>query len=207
LPRPRFDKLDADKQHQILEVAAVEFGRAGYEGAALSAIIEAAGISKGALYYYFDDKADLFASTLEYVDVLIARARPAMLEGATAATFWQLLGEYIEGAAEVIGAYPWVVGLGRAYHHLPPEVREAARVKAYLAKKEAEVGELIAFGRSLGVIRGDLPDELLRRLTMAAGEVLDRWILERVVDPAELSSASRVSMTVMRGLLEAPGAR
>ncbi len=202
VPRPRFEKLPPEKRHSILEVAALEFGKAGYEGAALSAIIQAAGISKGALYYYFDDKADLFASTLEYVDELVAQARPEAMQGATAKTFWRLLGEFIGGAAEVIERYPWVVGLGRAFHHLPVEVRESARVGSYLAKKTAEVAGLIQWGQALGVIREDVPAELLQRLTMAVGEILDRWILDRSTDAAGLPAASELSLSVLRSLLE-----
>ena len=64
MPRPRFEKLPVEKQEQILEAAAKEFTAHGYDGASLNRILEEAGISKGAAYYYFDDKADLYATKL-----------------------------------------------------------------------------------------------------------------------------------------------
>ena len=38
-----------------------EFAAHGFHDASLNRIIEAAGISKGSMYYYFDGKEDLFA--------------------------------------------------------------------------------------------------------------------------------------------------
>ncbi len=64
MPRPRFLKLDADKQRAILDAARTEFSECGFEAASQNRVIEAAGISKGALYYYFDDKNDLYLTVL-----------------------------------------------------------------------------------------------------------------------------------------------
>ena len=65
MARSRFENLDRDKQEAILQVAAEEFAERGYEGASINRIIERSGMSKGSVYYYFEDKADLFATTLE----------------------------------------------------------------------------------------------------------------------------------------------
>src|SRR5215813_12480608 len=64
MPRPRFNTLPTDKRQRILEAAALEFAGRGFEQASLNRIIETAGISKGAAYYYFDDKADLYATVV-----------------------------------------------------------------------------------------------------------------------------------------------
>jgi len=53
------------KQAAILVASAEEFAECGYEGASLVRIARQAGISKGSLYYYFDDKEDLFISVWE----------------------------------------------------------------------------------------------------------------------------------------------
>ena len=64
MPRPRFARLTAAKRERIMEAAAKEFAAHGYEGATLNRILVEAGISKGAAYYYFDDKADLYLTAL-----------------------------------------------------------------------------------------------------------------------------------------------
>ncbi len=65
MPRPRFNKLAPEKRERIMEAAAKEFAAYGYEGASLNRILEQAEVSKGAAYYYFDDKADLFVSATD----------------------------------------------------------------------------------------------------------------------------------------------
>ena len=64
MPRPRFKKLDKEKQKLILDVASEEFAAHGFENASYNAIIEKCKLSKGVMYYYFDDKLDLFQTIL-----------------------------------------------------------------------------------------------------------------------------------------------
>ena len=64
MPRPRFNNLDADKQASILNAAFEAFSEHGFEDASYNLIIERAGISKGAMYYYFDDKEDLYSTVV-----------------------------------------------------------------------------------------------------------------------------------------------
>jgi AcrR family transcriptional regulator len=64
MPKPRFAKLEPTLQRHILDVAARELALHGFEGASYNRIIEESGTSKGAMYYYFADKADLYATVL-----------------------------------------------------------------------------------------------------------------------------------------------
>jgi AcrR family transcriptional regulator len=52
----------ACKERQILDGAAYVFARDGYEGASMSRIAGEAGVSKGTLYNYFTNKAELFSA-------------------------------------------------------------------------------------------------------------------------------------------------
>ena len=93
MPRPRFKKLPAEKRERILEAAAKEFTAHGYDGASLNRILDEAGISKGAAYYYFDDKADLYATAVQhYSQELLAGTAfdPTRL---TAENFWDELAD------------------------------------------------------------------------------------------------------------------
>ena len=53
------------KRQQILSGANLVFAEHGYEGASMSAIARKAGVSKGTLYNYFTNKADLFTAYVE----------------------------------------------------------------------------------------------------------------------------------------------
>jgi len=52
-------------REQLLEAAATVFAERGYNGASMEAIATEAGVTKGALYWNFESKADLFFSLLE----------------------------------------------------------------------------------------------------------------------------------------------
>jgi AcrR family transcriptional regulator len=52
---------------QILDAAALEFAQAGLAGARIEKIAERAGTNKRMLYYYFNNKDDLFVAVLERV--------------------------------------------------------------------------------------------------------------------------------------------
>ena len=61
-------RLSADaRREQILEVAIDVFGRAGYYGASMNEIAEAAGVTKPVLYQHFDSKSDLYGALLDEV--------------------------------------------------------------------------------------------------------------------------------------------
>ncbi len=68
--RDTFKKLPEKKQTQILDAAAHVFAQKGYDAANVSAICKKARISNGALYKYFKNKEDLFATTLSRVGIL-----------------------------------------------------------------------------------------------------------------------------------------
>src|SRR5271166_2584315 len=52
----------AERPHEILEAAFVEFSRNGYATTTLDAIAERAGVTKGTIYVYFENKEHLFIS-------------------------------------------------------------------------------------------------------------------------------------------------
>jgi AcrR family transcriptional regulator len=61
---PRIATNSATRQH-ILRAALKSFARCGYAAASVQQIVDAAQVSKPALYYYFEDKADLFQALVD----------------------------------------------------------------------------------------------------------------------------------------------
>lgn len=55
------------RREQILDVALVVLGRAGYHGASMNDIADAAGVTKPVLYQHFDSKRELFHALLDEV--------------------------------------------------------------------------------------------------------------------------------------------
>ncbi len=63
----RFFTLDKMKQEHILRIALEEFADHSFNLASINRISKRAGLSAGALYYYFSNKEDLFNSVLDFV--------------------------------------------------------------------------------------------------------------------------------------------
>ncbi|WP_449354585.1 TetR/AcrR family transcriptional regulator [Virgibacillus natechei] len=67
-----FNNLDENKQQRILNAALKEFAENGYEQASTNQIVKNAGIGKGMLFYYFNNKKELYHYLIDYaINVMI----------------------------------------------------------------------------------------------------------------------------------------
>lgn len=176
MPLPRFEKLPEEKRERILEAAAKVFTEQGYEKASLNLMLEQAGISKGAAYYYFADKADLVGTVVRHywLDSLVGR-KTAFAE-LTKEEFWQTVaGLYLHPFGDV-EQRPWLLGLSRAVWGLPREVKRLEPFKNVAEEATDWMAALLRRGRELGLVRDDLPDGLLVDLIWTLDGVHDRWL-------------------------------
>ena len=65
-PRPDVSK---ERTQQILDAAIKVFSRMGFHKASMDDIVEEAGLSKGALYWYFKSKDEIIAGILDFIFV------------------------------------------------------------------------------------------------------------------------------------------
>jgi len=199
MPRPRFNKLPAKKRERILEAAAKEFAANGYDGASLNRILEKAGISKGAAYYYFDDKADLYATTvLHYSQELISVVNPAQFR---AASFWDELTDVYRHQFTSYAERPWVFGIVKAGGALSAEMVTQGPMAELWQQAQFMLVQLLRHGQELGVIRTDLEEELLLSLVIAVDMAHDRWLFARwsELSEADLEQAAvRIGDTLRR---------
>jgi len=203
MPRPRFNKLPSQKRERILEAAAKEFAAYGYEGASLNRILDAAGISKGAAYYYFDDKADLYGTTvLHYSQELMSNslADPAAF---TAVNFWDEVTAVYRHQFTSYAERPWVFGVVKAGGSLTSEMLTQGPLADLWQQAQFLLAKLFQRGHELGVMRTDLPDELLLMLVIAVDEAHDRWLFDHWADlsPADLEQAAIRIVDTLRRLL------
>lgn len=205
MPRPRFEKLDPDLKRTILARAAEEFAEHGFEGASYNRIIERSGLSKGAMYYYFDDKQDLFVTTLnDAVKRFIVDT--GNIQAATdAESFWREVEAWCRRSLRLFLEEPAAMGLWRTLMKSVErgtgsgaltEVRRAGRV--YME-------QFIATGQAVFAIRDDLPPGLLTTVLMAVEEAMDVWFADNVgeLDDDELTDLARI-MTALYRRIAAP---
>ena len=107
--RDTFKKLPEKKQSQILDAAAHVFARKGYDAANVSAICKKARISNGALYKYFKNKEDLFATTLSRVGELFESME--VQYGAVSKSVYDVLLDILKDVIDVASRHPDYIAL------------------------------------------------------------------------------------------------
>jgi AcrR family transcriptional regulator len=178
MPRPRFDTLPPDKRQRILEAAALEFASRGFEHASLNRIIDAAGISKGATYYYFDDKADLYATVVREGWRTLLPEGGLDLARLDRANFWPTLRRLYNEMLAAAGQQPWLVAVGKLVYGPAPSPKLGKVVADEFAQAMAYLSGLIARGQEVGAIRADVPAPFLVAVVGSAFEAADRWSVD-----------------------------
>ena len=191
MARKRFSELEGTRREGILEAAAVEFAARGYGGGSVNRIIDRAGISKGSLYYYFDDKEDLFATVMEQaLTRLVEGAGFPPPEDLTADTFWNTFRDLMRRSVDFLKANESYVRLARSYYQLRLEAPASPAAQRVLEMGRNQLNTLLARGQELEVVRTDLPLELLVDVALAVDEAGDRWRLQHW---DEFADAERVA--------------
>ena len=95
MPKPTFANLPAAKRQAIIDIAIEEFAAHPYAAASLSRIVARAGIAKGSIYQYFENKQDFYLYLLEYaaqsqLALLRDMAPPQTEQGFFALLRWQM---------------------------------------------------------------------------------------------------------------------
>jgi len=188
MPRPRFLNLPDDKRRQILRAAAHAFADHGYEGASISKILARAGISTGAAYYYFDNKADLFCTVVQHTFDSLFNEFDLELRSTHADAFWNeivaLVSEFPPERYELHHLF----GALRAAWKASSEARSIPEVAKQFDRQHQVLHMLVDHGVRVGAIRSDIPPDLLTHMLLAIDEATDEWMLslDAPPGPAEL---------------------
>jgi AcrR family transcriptional regulator len=204
MPRPRFDKLEPARRDAILKVAAEEFAEHGFEAASYNRIIERSGLSKGALYYYFDDKEDLYVTVLKHALQRLVVPVEELSTVKDAASFWREFELWYRRCLVAFQQDPHAVALARslvkamsrgAVHGVVVELRRFGM---------AWMHAFVQHGQEVGAVRRDLPPDLLPALLMALEEGIDLWLGERIggMDATELEETAVVLTKLYRRVAE-----
>ena len=203
----RLDNLDPERQARLFENATEEFAAHGFDGASLNRILAKSGMGKSSLYYYFDDKADLFVTLIERSMAILFREIGGLEpERLTAEDYWSSFEELYGRALRFFNANAWLVRFGDMFYALRGRPAAGAATARVFQAARGWVTALLVRGQALGVVRADLPQSLLIDMTMALLESLDRWVVRHW---GELDSAARAAMpsqhiALLRNLLAPP---
>lgn len=88
MPKQTFLNLGEEKKKKITNVFLKEFTIHTFDDASLNSIVKSAGISKGSIYQYFEDKLDLFMYLIEQCTLLKMKYF-VNLKRSDCADFWE----------------------------------------------------------------------------------------------------------------------
>lgn len=159
-------------RQKLLESAFEEMHAHGYAGASLERILESTGVTKGALYYHFKNKAELGRAVLE--EVVQGMVLERWLRPLAAAE------NPIDGLLEACscvceGLSPEQLALGCPLNNLTQElVGESEEFRSLidgiLGKWRDGIAEAFAKGQAAGTVRGDVVPERTAAFIVAAIE-------------------------------------
>jgi AcrR family transcriptional regulator len=203
MPHPRFHKLPREQQQAILCAALDEFAAHGFNAASLNRIIDAAGISKGSFYYYFDGKEDLYVHVARLeLDRLFAVSGPFPVPAARDPdTFWSTLEDYYARIMGALEKAPRLAALARdwALVSTSPALEQA--------QKEMEAALLpwfeqtLIIGQRARAVRKDVQTGLLIAIVFAMGRAMDTWLLTQRIDEKTARKAISVFVSMTRRAL------
>lgn len=193
MPTKRFDTLEPDRQAHLLDAAAAEFAAHGFEAASFNRIIERAGTSKGAIYYYFEDKADLYATVVRDAVVrFVAYCGPP--EPVTdIASFWESIERLSRASIRYYRKDPHIAGIIRSIGRDGLSVAPVAEIRAMTG---AWFAALVVSGQAVGAVRTDLPMGLMLGIGVGVSDGFDLWLadhVEHLSDPEIDSLAAQIT--------------
>jgi len=174
---------DPEKRCKILEGARDVFFAQGFAGASMDAIAKAAGVSKGTLYVYFENKESLFGALIEARRGKLPEAmfpiddeiplHEALLSIAFSMVGHVIQPEHVAFIRMVIGAVEKFPHLGTLFFNAGPR-KGNERLAAYFERQI-----------KLGRISDYEPTMIARHFTDLTGAAVIRWVL--VCDPKALT--------------------
>jgi AcrR family transcriptional regulator len=203
MPRPRFHKLPPDQQQAILRAALGEFASHGFNAASLNRIIDAAGISKGSMYYYFDGKEDLYGHVARVeLGRLFDAAGPfpvPTLRDADA--YWSTLTDYYLRIMGALAASPDLAALARGW------IAASGNPALQQAQQQLEAAlvpwfeQALSAGQRARAVRKDVPTGLLIAIVFGMGQAMDVWLLTQQLDEKALRKLVPVFVGMIRRTL------
>lgn len=203
MPLERFYNLPEDKRTRILDAARAEFAAHGGD-ASYNRIIAAAGISKGAMYYYFSDRDDLFGEVIAQAFARMLTMLGPVEEPSSAEAFWATFDDVITRATMMITVDPELTALGKAFYQSAAGDRAYQRVKQRFVEL---VERALEVGQGVGAIRTDVPTDMLVAALTSMGFGVDAWFAERMdtLSPEAMHEAERAARRLFRDLASPPG--
>lgn len=196
--------LPPERRRLLLETAAREFARSGYERASLNRIIRTCGMSKSSFYHYFDAKDALFdAVVTEASEALVHTLGVPDPEELAGPDFWPRIAGLADQLMQLSQREEWFNDLGRLFYLPDAPTGEGRSLDRARAGVDAWLDRALAAGRDCGAVRDDLPPSLQAELAMTVLQAMDEWSIRHLheLDAQQRSRLTSTQLDAIRRLL------
>lgn len=177
MPYKRFDELNEEKKRLILETAMAAFASNSFKAASINSISKEAGLSAGALYYYFEDKKDLYYATLEHVSKVLSHYFGNMVTLFDQKGYWEGISEVVLKRLELSRSQPQSMRLFQRVLLSDDPVEFEGRQRLMAGFKE-----IFDYGYERGFIRKDLPRDFLFMMHFNMTITVNQFTLKTFTD-------------------------
>ena len=177
----RQERLDDAKRARLMEAAVEEFAERGIESASYNKIIERSGLSKGTVYYYFDNKDSLLLTVLDEICERFHRAIGNLDLPDTKEKYWAIAQEYHSRAIRFFFENPRVWRVLSWISKYAPNIG-GIQLECFRDKSTRFMDDLIVRGQEIGAVRNDIPPGTVQHLMHALGETMAADMLGKCVD-------------------------
>jgi len=132
----KFLNLDKEKQDRIINAAIKEFAEKGYDRASTNEIVKEAGISKGLLFHYFQNKKQLFLFLFDYCYELVTDEFYKKINFKET-DFFRRMRHAIMIKADMLGTYPDIFKFIQEVF-----LEESAEIKVEFDRKKSELTQI-----------------------------------------------------------------
>ena len=172
----RQERLDDVKRTRLLEAALEEFAERGIESASYNKIIERSGLSKGTVYYYFDNKDTLLDTVLDVICRSFLDAIGDFRLPDTKEEYWETAWEYHKRSIQFFFENPL---LARVLFWVS---RDGVCIDEHMGAAHDRLtrfmDDLLVRGQEIGAVRSDLPIRTIHKLMHSMGKVFFSEVLE-----------------------------
>lgn len=189
--RYRSRKIDDEKRAALIDAAMEEIAANGIDGASYNRIIERSGLSKGVVYYYFENKESLYLTVLDEVERQFLSSVGRLKLPETREEFWTACRMYYEKAIRYGAENLGLVKVVRNLIEPGTGMKGSAEMRENFRRVERWTANLLKRGQDLGAIRKDVPPDLLRSILQAMGHTMDSWLFEHLEKAPESVSVER----------------
>ena len=182
MPLARYESIDESLKLKILDVAKQEFSTHGYEDASYNKIIQKIGISKGSMYYYFENKEDLFITC--FLDEAHASGSLSSFTSFVLVddqqSYWDSVKTLSSKQWKNVVLHPLLMSLVRQTASLGTDhpIVRTLYAECEGLSEYADFMKILEHGVHIGAIRDDVPLNVLIRMSTE----YEVWLLQEMQD-------------------------